>query len=112
MKNLTSILSSLLILFPVSAFAHGEKVLIPLFFDVLTFLLLLLFIGLVKWKRSGKTLLLLVLFVVEAVCFYLISGIFYRGNEELIMWSGIVVPLISVLLIFFIFRNKFKEIRK
>lgn len=106
MKN---ILCVLLFLFPVSAFAHGQEVLLPLFFDVLTFLLLILFVSLVKWKKSGKVMLLLVLFIVETINFYLISEISYKGNEKLVLCLGILIPLISVLLIFFLFRNKFSS---
>lgn len=112
MKKLKSILFVLLILSPFSAFAHGEEVFISLFFDVLTILLLLLFIGLLKWKKAGKAILLLVLLIVEIVHFYLLSEIPYRKNEQLILWFGILVPLVSVLLTFFLFRNKFREIPK
>ncbi|WP_341900897.1 hypothetical protein [Fluviicola taffensis] len=98
----------LLILLPISAFAHGVEVLVSFFYDLLTFVALTVFIALIKWKSAGKTLLGIILIVSTLIAIISTSGIPYDANRrgiELIMCG---VPLVSVLSVYFIFRRKFR----
>lgn len=105
MKNLLLII---LILFPVSAFAHGEEVLVSFFFDLTTVIALIIFIFCIKWKDKGKILLVLVLIASVVLSFEITSKWPYTENRMLINLLCVGVPLVSVLLTYFIFRRKFR----
>ncbi|MGV3612176.1 MAG: hypothetical protein ACO1N0_14550 [Fluviicola sp.] len=104
MKNL---LLAVLILLPLSAFAHGEEVLLSLFYDLITVIALLVFILCIKWKSSGKSILGIVLIVSAVIPFMITSDWPYRENRRLIDSLHVGIPLVSVLVTFFLFRRKF-----
>lgn len=105
--NLKNLLFIMLVLLPVSAFAHGEEVLISLFYDLVTVIALTIFIALIKWKPGGKALLAFVLIVSVMSVLIITAKWPYTANRRLIdiVCSG--VPLLSVLLTYFVFRGKF-----
>lgn len=104
LKNLLVILTLLL---PISVFAHGEEVLVSFFYDLMTFVVLTVFIALVKWKSPGKTLLGIVLIASTLIGIISTSEIPYDANKGLIEIIMCGVPLLSVLCVYFIFRRKF-----
>ncbi|MNJ90882.1 hypothetical protein D3C87_85220 [compost metagenome] len=103
-KGFSLILS---ILLPVSAFAHGQEVLASLFYDLMIVIVLIIFIACIKWKSGGKVLLALVL-VISLLIPLVITGKWpYQENKKLIDLLCVGIPLLSVLLTYFIFRRKF-----
>ncbi len=104
MKNL---LLTVLILLPLSAFAHGQEVLVSLFYDLITVVALIIFILCIKWKSSGKGLLALVVIVSVLIPQVIVSKWPYMENRMLIDLLCVGIPLISVLGTYFLFRRKF-----
>jgi hypothetical protein len=101
------LLLTLLVLLPVSAFAHGEEVLVSLFYDLLTVIALTVFIAVIKWKSNGKLLLTIVLVVSAMTAFISTGNLPYTANRVLIDTICVGVPIVSVLGTFLIFRRKF-----
>ncbi len=99
----------LLALLPVSAFAHGEEVLVSLFYDLLTIIGLIVFITCIKWKLNGKLLLSIILVVSELLAFMITENMPYTSNKTLIDTICIGVPAVSVLVTFLIFHRKFSR---
>lgn len=102
-----SLILILLILLPIPAFAHGEEVLVSFFYDLMTFVVLTIFIALIKWKSNGKTLLGSILIGSTLIGLISTSGIPYDANRRLIEIVMCGVPLLSVLSGYFIFKRKF-----
>ena len=94
-------------LLPLSVFAHGEEVLVSLFYDLLTLIGLTIFIACIKWNSNGKYLLAVVLVVSALVVFMATGKMPYYANRTLIDILCIGVPITSVLSVYFIFRGKF-----
>jgi len=105
--KLKNLLFTLLILLPIPAFAHGEEVLVSLFYDLLTIVVLTIFIACLKWKSNGKILLAIVLVVSVLVPFVLTGKMPYTTNRMLIDSLCIGIPMTCVLLTYLIFRRKF-----
>jgi hypothetical protein len=101
------LLLTLVVLLPVSAFAHGEEVLVSFFYDLLTVIGLIIFIACIKWNSNGKYLLAVVLAVSALSVFIGTGKMPYYANRTLIDILCIGVPVTSVLAIYFIFRRKF-----
>ncbi len=97
------------ILFPVSVFAHGEEVLVSLFYDLLIVIALTVFISGIKWKSNGKLLLAIVLVISTVAAVVITDSIPYTANRALIDTIHIGTPLVSVLGTFLIFRRKFSK---
>lgn len=97
------------ILFPVSVFAHGEEVLVSLFYDLLVVIALTVFIAGIKWKSNGKLLLAIVLVVSTVTAFVSTGNMPYTANRALIDTICVGVPLVSVLGAFLIFRRRFSR---
>ena len=102
-------LLTLLVLLPVSAFAHGEEVLVSLFYDLLTVIALTVFIAVIKWKSNGKLLLTIVFVVSAGTAFMSTGNLPYTANRVLIDTICAGVPIVSVLGTFLIFRRKFSR---
>lgn len=101
------LLLTLLVLLPVSAFAHGEEVLVSLFYDLLTVIALTVFIAVIKWNSNGKLLLTIVLVISVMTTFVITGDMPYAANRVLIDTICVGVPIVSVLGTFLIFRHKF-----
>jgi hypothetical protein len=107
--KLNKLLFALLILLPVPAFAHGLEVLVSFFYELITLIALIIFIALIKWESSGKTLLGIIL-IVSVVSISAIIGRWpYTANRRLIEILGSGVPLFSVLATYFAFRKRFTK---
>lgn len=102
------LLLTLLVLLPVSAFAHGEEVLVSLFYDLLTVIALTVFIAVIKWKSNGKLLLAIVLVISIVMTFVITGNMPYAANRELIDTICVGVPIVSVLGTFLFFRESFR----
>ena len=100
-------LLTLSVLLPVSVFAHGEEVLVSLFYDLLTVIALTVFIAGIKWKSNGKLLLAIVLVVSTVTAFVSTGNMPYTANRTLIDTIYVGVPIVSVLGTFLFFRRKF-----
>jgi hypothetical protein len=100
---------SLVVLSPISVMAHGEDVLVTLCIDIFSILVLLIFIGLLKWKMKGKVLLLLVLILAEFLNFTIFGNIPYQRNTLLINVMSAVIPFSSVLGVFLLLRKNFSK---
>lgn len=105
--NKNELLLTLLVFLPVSAFAHGEEVLLSFFYDLLTVIGLTVFIACIKWNSNGKYLLVVVLAVSALLVFIGTGKMPYYANRTLIDTLCIGVPITSVLAVYFIFRRKF-----
>jgi hypothetical protein len=105
--NMKNLLFGLIILLPLSAFAHGEAVLVSFFYDLMTFVALTIFIALIKWKPNGKTLLGIILICSTVIGFILTNRIPYTANRRFIEMIMCGVPFVSVLSCYFIFKGKF-----
>ena len=103
------LLLSLLVLLPVSVFAHGQEVLVSLFYDLLTVIALTVFIAVIKWKSNGKLLLAIVLVVSAMTVFVITGNMPYTANRVLIDTICVGVPIASVLGTFLFFRRKFSR---
>lgn len=97
----------LIILLPLSAFAHGEEVLVSFFYDLLTIIGLIIFIACIKWNSNGKYLLAVVLAVSALLTIIGTGKMPYYANRTLIDTLCIGVPIASVLSVYFIFKRKF-----
>lgn len=107
--NRNRFLLPVLMILPFPAFAHGTEVLALLYCELLTLIVLTVFIACIKWKSSGKTLLVLVLVGSVLAVFTATGKMPYRANRIWIDALCIGVPLVSVLGTFLIFRRKFKR---
>lgn len=107
MERIKNTLITLLLVLPATALAHGEEVLILLFIDVTVILTLLVFIGFLKWKIKGKLLLLLTLIITLFFTFTVLGSMPYRKNAVMINTLSAVIPVLSVLAVFLLFRKKF-----
>jgi|GEM_PF-2343596 len=105
--QLKELLVILALLSPISAFAHGEEVLVSFFYDLMTFIALTIFIAVIKWKSSGKTLLGIILLVSTIGVFLMVNSCPYTANRRLIECLMCGVPIVSVLSVYLIFRRKF-----
>lgn len=105
-KKFLSVISMLL---PLSVFAHGEEVLVSLFYDLLTLIGLTIFIACIKWNSNGKYLLVVVLAVSALVVFMATGKMPYYSNRIWINTLCIGVPVTCVLTVYFIFRQKFRS---
>jgi len=105
--SIERLLLVLLVLLPIPAFAHGEEVLVSLFYDLITVVALIIFILCIKWKSSGKGLLALVVIVSVLIPQVIVSSWPYMDNRMLIDLLCVGIPLISVLVTYFLFKRKF-----
>lgn len=102
------ILSVIVMLLPLSAFAHGEEVLVSFFYDLLTIIGLIIFIAVIKWNSNGKYLLAVVLAVSAFLTIALTGKMPYYANRTLIDTLCIGVPIVNVLSVYFIFKRRFR----
>lgn len=105
--KLKNLLVILILLIPISTFAHGQEVLVSFFYDLMTFIALTVFIALIKWKSTGKTLLGIILISSTIIAFVWTNGIPYDLNKRLIEMIMCGVPILSVLSGYLILRRKF-----
>lgn len=102
-----NLLFTILLLVPISAFAHGEAALMSFFYDLMTFIALTVFIAIIRWKSPGKTLLGIILLVSTSGIFIVVNQWPYTANRILIESLMCGVPIVSVLSVYFVFRRKF-----
>ncbi len=105
-------LLSLAVLSPITVMAHGEGVLVTLYIDIFSILVLLIFIGFLKWKIKGKVLLLFVLILAEFFTFTIFGNIPYQRNALLINAMSVVIPFSSVLGVYLLLRKNFSKQNK
>lgn len=98
-----------LIALPVPVFAHGQEVLVSLFYDFITCIAIVIFILLIQWNSKGKTLLGTVLFLSVILIFSVTAQWPYTENRRLIELLCCGVPLFGVLLCYVLFRKKFSK---
>ena len=97
---------------PSVAFAHGEEVIWSLISQIVILILVLVAIGLIKWKLKGKLLLILLYFLSIILAELSIINIPYFKNEILINFILLFIPIIVISVSYFTFRKKFERSKK
>lgn len=97
---------------PSVAFAHGEEVIWSVISQIVILILVLIAIGLIKWKLKGKLLLILLYFLSIILAELSIINIPYFKNEILINFILLFIPLIVISVSYFTFREKFERSKK
>lgn len=97
---------------PSVAFAHGEEVIWSLISQIVILILVLVAIGLIKWKLKGKLLLILLYFLSIILAELSIINIPYFKNEILINFILLFIPIIVIFVSYFTFRKKFERSKK
>ena len=106
MKNITVFI---LMLLPFTVFASGGEVIFTFLLDVIVVFSLLIGIALLKWKISGKIVLLITLASSECFTFIGLGGLPYHKNATVINILSVIIPLMSVFGIYLFFRKKFAK---
>jgi hypothetical protein len=96
-------------LLPLSLFASGGYVLEALAIDLFIFIVLLIFIIKVKLNLKGKIILICAYIVSMIVLFQLIDSVNYLDNLKLINLSSGILPTLTVIIVYYLIRNKFKR---
>lgn len=97
----------LALLLPNNVYAHGEEVILTLFWDLLIILVLIGIILLLNWKAVGKLLLIGSLLLSEFITYYLLIDIPYNANEQWINAATMFVPITTASLLFLVLRRRF-----
>lgn len=96
-------------LLPLSLFASGGYVLEALAIDLFIFIVFLIFIIKVKLNLKGKIILICAYIVSMIVLFQLIDSVNYLDNLKLINLSSGILPTLTVIIVYYLIRNKFKR---
>ena len=94
---------------PLSLFASGGYVLEALAIDLFIFIVFLIFIIKVKLNLKGKIILICAYIVSMIVLFQLIDSVNYLDNLKLINLSSGILPTLTVIIVYYLIRNKFKR---
>lgn len=83
----------LFLITPNLLFAHGEQVFKTFIIDVLVFLVLLIFIALLRWNTLGKLVLLGILILTEFLLHYGLNFLPYDKHKTLINGLSFTLPI-------------------
>lgn len=109
MTRTRNALIMLLLTSPFTVLAHGEEVLLTVLLDVIVVFSILICIGFLKWKISGKILLLFTLVVSLFLTFIAVGDLPYQKNATVINILSVAIPLISVLGVYLLLRKNFSK---
>lgn len=112
LKKINKIVLFGTLMLPSVAFAHGEEVIWSLISQIVILILVLVAIGLIKWKLKGKLLLILLYFLSIILAELSIINIPYFKNEILINFILLFIPIIVISVSYFTFRKKFERSKK
>jgi hypothetical protein len=107
MNRTKNALLAIFFLSSINAMAHGEKIIMTFLIHIVVVLALLIFIGFLKWKITGKILLLFMLIISVFFTNTILGSIPYKRYVVMINILSAVIPLLSVLSVFLLFRKKF-----
>jgi hypothetical protein len=107
MSRTNNSILTFLLLIPITAFASGGDVIRTFIIDVIVVLALLIFIGFLNWKLSGKFLLFFILIISVFLTWIMLGSIPYQKNASMINFLSVLIPLFSVLSIFLLNRKKY-----
>lgn len=93
-------------LFPFCVFAHGEDVLLPMFFQVASIAVFLIWLFGSKLHRTDKLILLLSYLLSLTAVIYFTWNIPYRQNKTIIDVCWILGPGLASLTTFLILKNR------
>lgn len=96
-------------LFPFFAFAHGEEVLLPLFVQLCSIFIFLIWITSVNFRIADKLVLAASYFLTLSLVLVLTWNVPYRQNRALLDTTWAVAPAAISLVTFIILRNKNKR---
>jgi hypothetical protein len=99
-------------LFPFYAFAHGEEVLLPLFIQLGSIFIFLIWITSIKFRMADKLILAASYFLSLILILFFTWNVPYRQNRTSIDIAWIVGPAVTSLVTFLILRNKEKRMVK
>lgn len=112
-KPTKTILSTVLLLIPLTAFAHGEQALYPFLIDIVNLIIFLFAILTIKFTLTGK----LILTTIYILTIGLMTSLFlnyikyndYLENIELFNFIMFIIPLTLLYLSYLGLRTKFKK---
>ena len=105
------ILATLIIISPLTAYAHGEEVMLTLFVE---FILIVVFIGVllaIKLKGQGKLIIAALYLLTTILTFISLDSLPYKENVTLVNLSLIIIPWTVFLLSYFGLRRRFMNER-
>ena len=100
---------ALFLLISQAALAHGEEVLVPIFFEFIAMILVFVIVALIKLKIIGKLILDSIYIISAIVIFLIIMDIPYRANKILINTIEIIGPTVITCGCYLIIKNRFKK---
>jgi len=108
MNHLPRTLFSILFLIPVSAFAHGEEVLLTFFIQAVSIIFFLIIIIAIKVDLRRKLILTGIYFLTSFATFYLTNSWPYRENMNKINLLVALVPAIIFVIAFLALKSRLK----
>ena len=105
------ILAALIIVSPLTAYAHGEEVILTLFIE---FILVVVFIGVlltIKLKGQGKLIIAGLYLLTTILTFISFDSLPYKENATLINLALAIIPWTVFLLSYFVLRRRFMKER-
>ena len=109
LKKINKIVLVGTLMLPSVAFAHGEEVIWSLISQIIILILVLVAIGLIKWKLKGKLFLIFLYFLSIFLTELYTFNLPYSQNEILINFLLLFIPIIVISVSYFTFRKKFKK---
>ncbi|RYE53408.1 MAG: hypothetical protein EOP48_14455 [Sphingobacteriales bacterium] len=98
-----------LILFPFFAFAHGEEVLLPLFAQLGSIFIFLIWITSIKFRLAYKLLLAASYFLTLSLILAFTWNVPYKQNRTFLDIAWAITPAVITLFIFIALRKKNKR---
>jgi hypothetical protein len=95
-----------ILLFPSCVFAHGEDVLLPLFIQLCSIFIFLIWLIIAKLRLRHKLILLASYFLSASAVFFFTSNLPYRQNKELVDMLWIISPALIAFLTFMFLRRR------
>jgi hypothetical protein len=109
MKKLKHILSLLLLISPLTAFAHGEEVLVTLFLEFIVVVILVIGLLTIKLNGTGKFIIGGIYVLAIVLSFMITNSLPYDQYRTMINIVVVVVPMTLGLISYVGLKNKFPK---
>ena len=109
MKKSKHILSLLLVVTPLAAFAHGEEVLGTIFLELIVIVILIVGLVTVNLNRKGKLIIGSIYFLTIVLTFTLTNLLPYRQYQTLTNILVVAVPLTTGIASYMGLKDKFQN---
>ncbi|SHM49106.1 hypothetical protein [Mucilaginibacter sp. OK098] len=111
MKNIKKALLTILLVMPLTVFAHGEEVLYTIFIQIISIVVFLIILAFITLNLKQKSILSGVYFFTVIIVFGSTSSIPYQNNMSTINFAIAFIPGIVGLMTYFLLKLNSKNIK-